>query len=146
MPVLDTVVLFAVADKEDKFHRSAMQYMSKLSEESYWLAAFALFEFDIVTKSRGISFDQRMERYATLIKDFPAISEKTLNIGAKTLFLTAKLEKEESLEYFDAGIASESLQKDGTVVSTDRVFDKIPSLKRVWRNETEIGVKNKKIK
>jgi hypothetical protein len=35
-------------------------------------------------------------------------------------------------EYFDAGIVAEALQLDGTVVSTDRAFDRVEGLTRVW--------------
>ena len=134
MPVLDTVVLFGALDEEDEHHDASVAHMRRLSSESadYWIAGFALFEFDVVMKSRGLTFDERMENYALLLKDFPSVSEKTLKIGPGTLFLTAELEKNQGIDYFDAGIASESLQKNGIVVSTDRVFDKIPNLKRIW--------------
>lgn len=106
--------------------------MRRLRERDYWLAGFAVLEFDIVLKSRGFSSDERMEKSALMIKDFPQVTSKTSSINPSTLYLTAKLEKEQGMEYFDAGVASEALQKDGIVVSTDRVFDKIPDLQRVW--------------
>lgn len=132
MPVLDTVVLFAVADKEDKYHSTALKHMRGLSEEDYWVAGFALFEFDVVMKTRGLSFEERMRSYALMIRDFPHVAEKTLNLSPESLYLTARIEKEHEMEYFDAGIASESLQKDGMVVTTDRAFDSVPNLKRIW--------------
>ena len=134
MPVLDTVVLFGALDKEDEHHEASVAHMRKLLPEvnDYWIAGFALFEFDVVMKSRGLSSDERIENYALLLKDFPGVSEKTLKIGPGTLLLTAELEKNQGIDYFDAGVASESLQKNGIVVSTDRVFDKIPNLKRIW--------------
>ena len=106
--------------------------MRRLSEDDYSLAGFALFEFDIVMKSRGLSFDKRIENYVLLLRDFPAVSDKTQSVGAGTLLLTAQLEKDQGIDYFDAGVASESLQADGIVVSTDRVFDNIPNLRRIW--------------
>lgn len=134
MPVLDTVVLFGAMDEDDQHHETSLVQLRRLSSETenYWVSGFALFEFDVVMKSRGISLDERMETYSLLLKDFPAVSERTLRIGPAALFLTAQLEKSHAIDYFDAGVASESLQKDGVVVSTDRVFDKIPNLKRIW--------------
>ena len=133
MPVLDTVVLFGALDKNDPHHDVSLHHLNKLeSEEDYWIAGFALLEFDVVMKCRGVTFDKRMENLALLLKDFPASSEKSLRIEPKTMFLTAEIEKNHRVDYFDAGVASESLQKGGIVVSTDRVFEKIPNLKRIW--------------
>ncbi len=132
MPVLDTVVLFAAADGKDKHHSVAKNHMKNLIRKNQRLSAFAVLEFDIVLKSRGFSFDERMEKAALLIKDFPLVTKKLASITPATIYLTARLEKELPMEYFDAGVASEALQTDGVVISTDRIFDKVPNLKRVW--------------
>jgi predicted nucleic acid-binding protein len=42
------------------------------------------------------------------------------------------LADENSDYYFDAAIAAECLQSDGVIVSTDRAFDSIPNLTRIW--------------
>ncbi|MEM2761157.1 MAG: hypothetical protein QXU32_12840 [Nitrososphaerales archaeon] len=89
-------------------------------------------EFDIVLENRGFSFDERMEKVALLIKDFPAVTRSMSSVTPPTIYLTARLEKELSMDYFDAGVASEALQSDGVVISTDRAFEKVPNLTRVW--------------
>jgi len=132
LPVLDTVVLFAVADSKDKHHSTAKNHIKNLRKKNYRLSAFALLEFDIVLKSRGLSFDERMEKVGLLIKDLPQVTRRMSSITPATIYLTARLEKELSMDYFDAGVASEALQSDGVVISTDRVFDKVPNLTRVW--------------
>lgn len=106
--------------------------MKDLKKKNHRLSAFALLEFDIVLKSRGFSFDERMEKAALLIKDFPNVTRRMSAITPATIYLTARLEKKLSMDYFDAGVASETLQSDGIVISTDRVFDKVPNLARVW--------------
>ncbi|KPV65421.1 MAG: hypothetical protein AOA65_0162 [Candidatus Bathyarchaeota archaeon BA1] len=68
MPVLDTVVLFGVADENDKRHERSTGYMGKLGERDFYIACFALLEFDVILKSCGYSFDDRMERYGLLLK------------------------------------------------------------------------------
>jgi len=132
LPILDTVVLFAVADTKSRHHSAAKNHMKNLSKKGYRLSTFAILEFDIVLKSRGFSFEERMEKAALLIKDFPKVTKQVSSITPSTIYLTARLEKELSMDYFDAGVASESLQSDGVVISTDRVFDKVPNLTRVW--------------
>lgn len=59
-------------------------------------------------------------------------SRKTLTVSPSTFHRVAEIEKNLGIDYFDAGVASESLQKNGIVVSTDQVFDTIPNLKRIW--------------
>ncbi|MHB1907618.1 MAG: hypothetical protein ACYCQJ_01955 [Nitrososphaerales archaeon] len=63
--------MFATADKEDRFHKVALKHMEKLGlESSYFLGAFSLFEFDVVMKSRGLTNEQRMNQYSSLMKEF----------------------------------------------------------------------------
>ena len=133
MPVLDTVVLFAASDEDSGLHNRALGYLEQLEEKNMFIACFALLEFDIVLKSRGFTFEERMERHALLLRDFPKVGEKVLSLNPSTLYLTAKLEKELGLEYFDAGVAAEALQHDGIVVSTDAMFDRVSALTRVTK-------------
>jgi predicted nucleic acid-binding protein len=83
-------------------------------------------------KSRGLSFQERMEKHVSLLRDYPELSEKMVGVSPATLYLASRLEGEAELEYFDAGVAAEALQLDGTVVSTDRAFDRVEGLKRIW--------------
>lgn len=106
--------------------------MEKLREEDYVLSCLALVEFDIVLKSRGFPPEERMEKLALLLADYPQVKDRMGRITPLTLYLSAKLEMEHKLDYFDAGVASEALQHDGIVVSTDKAFDRIPNIKRKW--------------
>ena len=132
MPVLDTVVLFGTADSEDGYHERSCQHLRRISEPETYLGTFALLEFDIVLKSRGVSFEERMEKHATLLSDYPQLERKVACLTPATFYLASKLEMDTDLEYFDAGIAAEALQLDGTIVSTDRAFDRVDGLKRIW--------------
>jgi len=132
MPVFDTVVLFAAADEEDERHQKALRYMESLKERGVYIAGFALLEFDVVLKSRNYSFDERMAMHGLLLRDFPSVRVKVLPLSPSIFYLTARLEKELGLDYFDAGVAAEALNHDGAVVSTDRAFDKVSHLRRLW--------------
>ena len=132
MPLLDTVVLFASADPADKHHKKALSHMKRLRDPETWLASFSLMEFDVVLKRRGLSFDERMEKYALMIRDFPEAALKVRIISPLVMYLTARLEKEFGMDYFDAAVSSEALQYDGIVISTDEAFDRVGGLKREW--------------
>jgi predicted nucleic acid-binding protein len=132
LSVLDTVVLFAAADSKDKHHERAKRHLQRIGEPEVYLGAFALFEFDITLKSRGFTFEERMEKYALLLRDHPSLEGKVTKLSPSTFYLTSRLEEETELEYFDAGIAAEALQLDGSVVSSDKAFDKVEGLTRAW--------------
>ena len=132
MPVLDTIVLFGSADPKDPHHKKSTQYLARLTEPGYYLAGFALFEFDIVMKSRGLSFKERMLRHALLARDCPASTSKVRALSPTTLYLAADIEGTQRIDYFDAGVAAEAKALDGVVVSIDRVFDDLHGVKRIW--------------
>jgi predicted nucleic acid-binding protein len=132
LPVLDTVVLFAAADSNDRHHERAKRHLQRIDQPGVYLGAFPLYEFDITLKSRGFTFERRMEEYALLLRDHPFLEQKIARLSPSTYYLASRLEEETGLEYFDAGIAAEALQLDGLVVSTDRAFDKVQGLRRTW--------------
>lgn len=132
MPVLDTVVLFGAVDPKDQRHEKSRKYLASLNRTDFFLAGFAMVEFDIVMKSRGLSHTERMLRHALLAKDYPASTDKVRPVSPITLYLAAKIEGEEKIDYFDAGVAAEAKTLDGQIVSTDQVFDKLKGLRRIW--------------
>ena len=132
MPILDTVVVFGTADSNDEHHNRAKRHLRRVSEPGVYLGTFALMEFDIVMKSRGLTFEDRMEKHASLLRDYPELDQKVASVTPATMYLASRLEGEAKLEYFDAGVAAEALQLDGTVISTDRAFDRVEGLKRLW--------------
>lgn len=132
MPVLDTVVLFGAADPKDSAHEKAKRFLGRLEEPDYYLASFAMLEFDIVMKSRSLSYSQRMLQHALLARDYAASTRKVSPLSPTVMYLAARIEGEEGTDYFDAGVAAEAMSFDGVVVSTDRIFDRIKGLKRIW--------------
>ena len=132
MPVLDTIVLFGTADSNDEHHERAKTHLRRVSEPEVYLGTFALMEFDIVMKSRGLTFEDRMEKHALLLRDYPKLDQKVAGVTPATMYLASRLEVDAKLEYFDAGVAAEALQLDGAVISTDRAFDRVEGLKRLW--------------
>ncbi|HID90448.1 TPA: type II toxin-antitoxin system VapC family toxin [Candidatus Bathyarchaeota archaeon] len=130
MPILDTVVLFAAADARDERHGKAVEYMRRLKERGYLIAGFAMVEFDIVLKSRGLDSDERMRIHALLMKDYPEVKKKVAPVSPLVLYHTARLEKE-GLEYFDAGVAAQALLLDGVVVTTDVELERAGA-RRIW--------------
>jgi len=130
MPIIDTVALFAAADPTDRFHIKAMAQLRGLGG-GLLLGTFALMEFDVVLKSRGLSAEARRREMTLLMIDFPLAVTSVHPITPKTLYLAALYEEKFVLGYFDSLIAAEASEHDGAIVSTNREFDRIPGLRRV---------------
>ena len=126
------MVLFGAADPKDPAHGRSIAYLARLGEPGFYLAGFALIEFDIVMKSRGLTYRERMVRHALLARDYPLTKTRSKAVSPEILYLAARTEGEDRIDYFDAGVAAEAKVLDGHVVSTDRVFDRLHGVKRVW--------------
>jgi predicted nucleic acid-binding protein len=132
LPILDTVVLFGAADPKDPAHEKSVAHLARLNDPTYYLAGFAMVEFDIVMKSRGLSYKERMMRHALLARDYPATTVKIRPLTPQVFYLAATIEGEDKIDYFDAGVAAEAMNLDGRVVSRDRVFEKLQGVKKTW--------------
>jgi len=130
MPILDTAVLFAAADRQDKFHASSRRHLEQ-GPLGTMLGTFALVEFDLVLKSRGYSAEGRSELMTMLMTDFPMTSSAVHPISPSTLMVSARLEDKFKLDYFDALLAGEAMELDGAIISSDREFDAISGLRRI---------------
>ncbi len=130
MPILDTVVLFAAADPLDRFHKDGVRQLGRVGGKLL-VGTFALMEFDVVLKSRGLSAAERMKEMALLMKDYPGVASSVHPISPSTLYLAALDEQEFGLDYFDSLMAAEAAEHDGEMVSSDRGFDAVPNLKRI---------------
>src|SRR3989442_11232392 len=108
LPILDTVVLFGAADPKDAVHDKSKRFLARLAELDYYLAGFAMLEFDIVMKSRGFSHGQRMLQHALLAKDYPDSTVKVRPVSPTVLYLSVKIEGEEGYVYFDAVVSAEA--------------------------------------
>jgi predicted nucleic acid-binding protein len=106
--------------------------LRRVSEPEVYLGTFALMEFDIVMKRRGLTFEDRMEKHALLLRDYLELDQKVAAVTSATMCLASRLEGEAKLEYFDAWVTAEALQLDGAVISNDRAFDRVLGLQRLW--------------
>lgn len=132
MPVIDTLILFGAADSKDKYHEYGVKYLEGVNKGLYSLPSLALMEFDIVLKSKGFNFVERMEKHALLLADFPNIEKYIVNLSPSVLYNLARLEDEYKLDYFDAGICAQALQVDGIVITVDKKIAAIKEIKTEW--------------
>ncbi|MHA1267612.1 MAG: type II toxin-antitoxin system VapC family toxin [Candidatus Helarchaeota archaeon] len=132
MAVIDTIIIFGAADTKDKYHKLGLQYLQGVNEGEYLIPSLALLEFDIVLKSKGFSFEERMEKHALLLSDFPKIEKHLLKLSPIVLYNLARIEEEYNLDYFDAGICAQALQDDGIVITPDKKISTVKEIKTQW--------------
>lgn len=132
MPVIDTIIIFSAADTESKYHKLGLKYLEYVNIGKFSLPSLALMEFDIVLKSRGFSFEERMEKQALLLSDFPNLEKHMIKLSPIVLYNTARLENEYNLDYFDAGICAQALQEDGIVITPDKKISFVKEVKTQW--------------
>ncbi len=96
------------------------------------ISVFALIEFDVVLRSRGLSAQERSEKHALLLFSYPLAAERVTRPSPSTFVLAARLEEDYNLDYFDSLVAADAMMHDGVIISTDVEMDRIPNLRRVW--------------
>lgn len=132
MPVIDTIIMFSCADTKSKYHEKGVKYMNEVNNGNCLLPSLALIEFDIALKSRGFSFEERMERQTLLLSDFPNIEKNMIEVSPIVMYNLARLEKEYNLDYFDAGICAQALQIDGIVITPDKKISYVKEINTEW--------------
>lgn len=128
MPVVDTVVLFALSPKNPK-HQHAIKLLTEFA--SLMAPDTAVFEFQIVLRARDKrSSEVKMALLALheALARHDVKEEKT--VSTSLLALQCDLEERYDLSYFDSLIAASALTLDRQVISDDEDFNKVPDIKR----------------
>ena len=74
------------------------------------ISIFALIEFDVVLKFRGLSTQERSEKHALLLSSYPLATERVTRPSPPTFVLAARLEEDYNLDYFDSLVAADALR------------------------------------
>ena len=57
--------------------------------------------------------------------------KEVCTLSTKLLLLQAEIEEKYKLSYFDSLIAASALSVDGVIVSDDKIFERIPGIRRI---------------
>lgn len=128
MRLIDTVVLVACINPNDKLHLQARNYLHAVASDKQTLVpAPALIEFELELKSHGFKEDEII----TVLEDLTLLVPKNKIVAqsipsmarALTLYLSG-------MSYFDSLITSMAEESGATVVTTDKAIAKV--VKTVW--------------
>ncbi|MEM1512007.1 MAG: type II toxin-antitoxin system VapC family toxin [Candidatus Jordarchaeales archaeon] len=134
MMLIESDVLYAYV-KADDWLKPVARKLIKMIEEGCFGEVYAsrevLHELYYVSVNEGVSLDELISRTASLVNIKNLVFLET---DATTDLLAFTLMRQYGLtSLFDAYYAATTLSKvqDRTIVSTDKVFDKIPVIRRV---------------
>lgn len=132
--MLETDVLYAYVKDEDWLKPTADRLVTMIAEGKlgpFYVSREVLHELYYVSAAEGVSLDEIVSRFAALtaIRNLNFVETiYEIDLLALTLMRQYKIDS-----IFDAYYAAAALNQDPdrTLVSTDKVFDKVPGLKRV---------------
>jgi len=133
LPVLDTEVIFGLNPK-DKNHTSTLKMLHELSkkEEQIFAPDTSIYEFQSVLRGLNKKPSEVKLALISLKQAFGDSNiEEVRTIGIGTIVLQCEFEERYGLSYFDSLIAASAFVVDKVIVSNDRAFDKVPSLRRI---------------
>lgn len=132
--MIETDILYAYVKKEDWLKSTAYAVISKIAKGEFgtvYASREALHEIYYVSKEEGVSADELITRSAALtaIENLTFL-ETTFEID---LLALALMRQYGFSSIFDAYYAATALNQveDHTIISTDKVFDCVPGIKRI---------------
>jgi len=132
--MIETDMLYAYVKKEDWLKSTATPIITRISKGEFgivYASRESLHEIYYVSKEEGVSTDELLARGAALTAiENLAFLETTFEIDLLALALISQYGL---TSIFDAYYVATALNQveDHTIISTDTIFDKIPSVKRI---------------
>ena len=128
MKLIDTVVLVACINPNDKLHIQARKHLNAVAiDKQTFIPAPALIEFELELKSHGFNEEERVTVFEDLVPLVPknkVVSQSVKSMAeALTLYLSG-------MSYFDSLITSMAKESGATVVTTDKAIAKV--VKTAW--------------
>lgn len=142
MPLVEVDLLLAYLVKEDKHHRVASTYFSKVTSGSLprpVLSGFALQELELgVRTGRVLPWGRHLKTEGEVAQFIKRVCEALEVHGLRvqpftcaTLHKAAEFRGSYGLSYFDSLHAASAFFHDREIVSTDGDYDRVKELRRV---------------
>ena len=132
MPVIETDLLKAYLDPDDRLHEASLKAFDSLTRTNgYALSSASLIELDLLLKSAGFSADEREAVFHTLtIRLFRA---NIIAISPRALTNAVVLQGKYRIPrfYFDSLHLGLAMCHDGKIISSDQEFDRVEEVERI---------------
>ena len=132
MPILDTEFIMGLGSADRK-HRDVLKTLEKIKEgeiENVVVTDTAIWEVYTVLRNRG-----RVDEIGHIFRRLNEVCEeyeiKEMNLFSKELILRhITIEKDHDLNFFDSLLAASAENHDHSIISSDRIYEKL-GLKRI---------------
>ncbi|AEM39617.1 hypothetical protein Pyrfu_1763 [Pyrolobus fumarii 1A] len=120
--IVDTVYLIAYLNPDDRLHEHALTVIENMPS---WrrVSQAALIELDLLMKSRGFTLEERMDTWSLLATLIPR--EHVEPLLPSDFALATVLVHDRKLDYFDALIAAQCINRGGKPLTTDMEIIKV---------------------
>lgn len=129
MPLIETDTIYAFLNKNDAYHEFADTIFNMINDGklSVKISSVSLIELQLIYKSKEIEYEFEMD-----LIDLQRIN----NINWASLDVTSSLtaiylRKNYELSFFDSLHIGIAINLDKQIISQDKIYDKIPGLKRI---------------
>lgn len=124
LEIVDTVYIVAYLRRSDPLHGEAVSIVERLGPHRK-VSQASLIELDLLMKSRGFTFKERLKSWTLLGKIIPEEAIEPLN--PHDFAIATVLVEEHGLDYFDALIAAQCIARNAKPLTTDRDIVEIVS-------------------
>lgn len=131
MPVIELDLLIGLVNRDDHLHRIAIKFFEMVRDRmvrDVSIATSALMEYSLVLRSKGIP-ETEIQRDIALFRSIRNIGEAYLT--SETLIKATELRMIYGLTYFDSLHAATAILRDGVIISTDKAYSKIDTIKHI---------------
>lgn len=132
MPVVEADFLKGVIDPSDRLHQASLSALKKVRERKWLVSSSAFLELDLLLKQLGIGLNERFKVFEVLKVEI--LPDRILAITPAVISQAVQLQGKYRCMgdfYFDSIHLATAILYDGTIVSSDRVFDRITEVKRI---------------
>ncbi|MFP3951967.1 MAG: type II toxin-antitoxin system VapC family toxin [Candidatus Bathyarchaeia archaeon] len=125
MPLLETDLIFAYLNREDKHHKAAKAVFDEVKEgKELSISSLSMVEIELIYKSN--SLERHLTPHIAALSNLPNVTYIPLSVDI--VLTSIYLRENHSLSFFDSHYAATALQEDAEIISTDQAYSKIPGL------------------
>ena len=128
MPLLETDLIFAYLNTQDKHHQTAIELFNQIKQgKQINISTLTLIELELLYKTNKI--EHQLTPYITALTTLP--NTTYISPTPETILTAITLRQEHSLTFFDSHHAATALQTDQQIISTDQAYSHIPGLTHI---------------
>ena len=128
MPLLETDIIFAYLNRDDKHHDTATAVFNAIKHGTILsICSLSLVELELIYKSNKL--EEYLIPHIAALTTLPNVTYASLSVDI--VLSSIYLRQSNGLSFFDSHYAATALRGDSRIVSTDRAYNNVPGLTRI---------------